>query len=341
MSASDDVRESLREIAGATEIVSRHEFQLHGRSVDVRDQPPPTGRTAQLGGDALRTRLRNSLYSGFYTGAGADPLPQVDGEGAKSGDDVSSLLSAANPGRTSWDEGWKTIARLPDGRLTTVKDSRARTWSPGQYVHDAKPHAPGAGDIVRALTLSESTAAQPGFHFFFGEAAADDVERATQIRIYWNLRWEGAVRLVGILGRVLNRWRIPYQFKCPAKKRHYIRRDSGVLYVGGRRIGLLRELLPEIVTGVADDLDDATPLFTRRIARGVGAAENPEGGESFGMDRCGIVADGLIDAFEEGGASGGGLAAIEARFEKRGISLDEPWLNRGGRDPHGLGELTL
>jgi len=338
-----EVRESLREIAAATEVVSRNEFCLHGRSVDIRDQPPPTGRTAGQGGGALRTRLRNALYSGFYTGTGSHSNlnPERDVDEAPGEDDLSSRLSRANRSRTLWDEGWKTIARLPDGRLATAKDSRARTWAPGQYVHDAKPRSPGAGDIVRTLSASESTAAQPGFHFFFGESAADDVERASQVRFYWNIRWEGAVRLVEALGRVLNRWRIPYQFNCPVRKRRFTRRDSGVLYVGGRRTALLRELLPSVMEAVEGDLEDGTPLFTRRIARGVGVAENPEGGESFGMDRCGIVADGLIDAFESGGDSGARLAGIERRFERRGVALAQPWLNRRGQDPHGLGEFML
>ena len=337
--SAEDVRDSLREIAEAVEIVSKGEYRMHDQIIDIRDLPPPTGRQARKGGSPMWTPLRNAIYRRFYNGIIETAVAEGDGAENESGS-VSHLLVEANGGQTIWDEGWKTISRMSDGRIVAAKDSRVRTWAPGQYINDARPHAPGKGDVVRALNMTESSATQPGFHFFFGDAVADDVDRASQVRFYWNVNWEGAIKLVGLLGRVLNRWRIAYQFKCPVRKPHYVRRDSGVLYVGGRRAAFLRELLPAIFEEMDGRLHDAPPLFTRRIARGVGVAENPEGGDSFGMDRCGIVADGVIDAYASQGDAVARLAAMEARFEQRGISLEEPWLNRRGVDPHGLGDWT-
>ena len=77
-------------------------------------------------------------------------------------------------------------------------------------------------------------------------------------------------------------------------------------------------------------LGPATPLFARRLRAGVGQAEDPAGGESFGQHRCRIVAEGLWNAYvEQASTREARLACVVAQFERHGLSLRRPHLNAG------------
>jgi hypothetical protein len=56
-------------------------------------------------------------------------------------------------------------------------------------------------------------------------------------------------------------------------------------------------------------------------------AEDPGNGESFGMHRCRLVAEGIVEAFQRGDQTvAGRLAAIAGQFEKAGVRLEAPYL---------------
>jgi hypothetical protein len=75
-------------------------------------------------------------------------------------------------------------------------------------------------------------------------------------------------------------------------------------------------------------LNAGTPLFARRLADGLGFAEDP--GESFGKDRCKILAE--VMAGTLGKPAEERLEEVRRQFERRGLSLDRPWLNAGSVD---------
>jgi hypothetical protein len=74
-------------------------------------------------------------------------------------------------------------------------------------------------------------------------------------------------------------------------------------------------------------------LFTRALRPGVGLAEEPNTGESFGMNRCRLVAEGIADAWRRGDQSlPGREAAIAARFTAAGCDLSRPHLSPDSAD---------
>jgi hypothetical protein len=84
---------------------------------------------------------------------------------------------------------------------------------------------------------------------------------------------------------------------------------------------------------VAAALRPATPLFTLPLAPGIGLAEDPNTGESFGMHRCRLTAEGIVDAWSRGEQSGAArLAAIAAAFTRAGCDLDRPYLSPASAD---------
>ena len=98
-------------------------------------------------------------------------------------------------------------------------------------------------------------------------------------------------------------------------------------YDPGRYV-LIVELLVDVYQAVKDNLKPETPLFTKRLAAGLGFAEDPGNGESFGMSRCRIVAEGLWSAYVKGlPTQQARLQEVIAHFEKNGIALEHPYLN--------------
>ena len=78
----------------------------------------------------------------------------------------------------------------------------------------------------------------------------------------------------------------------------------------------------------------ATPLFTKTLWPGIGAAVEPGSGESFGSHRCRLTAEGIVDAWREGEQkTQARLVAIAKRFLGAGLDLTRPWLGPTGFDP--------
>ena len=106
-----------------------------------------------------------------------------------------------------------------------------------------------------------------------------------------------------------------------------------VLYVARRYARLVGRLLDDIPPEIDRLMDPATPLFSRPIRQGVGVAEEPNNGESFGMHRSRLVVEGIVDAWNRGLQSvDARLRAVEERFRLNGLDLRRPYLSAGSRD---------
>ena len=79
---------------------------------------------------------------------------------------------------------------------------------------------------------------------------------------------------------------------------------------------------------LAEHLRPDTPLFTKQLAPGLGFAEDPGDGGSFGMHRCRLLAEAI---WREPSIDG-----IIGAFESNGISIDQPYLNTGSIDQYEL-----
>jgi len=88
---------------------------------------------------------------------------------------------------------------------------------------------------------------------------------------------------------------------------------------------------------IARHLKPAIPALTKRLADGLGLAEDPgPGGDSFGMHRCRLLADAVVRAHEHSGPGGARLSDVETRFAEEGLSLDRPYLNPRSADDYAL-----
>lgn len=255
-------------------------------------------------------------------------------------DDLASALSAANPGRDRWDAGWQVRQALPNGQVVAVKGAMTRTALPGEFHALGPPGAPvQPGAEISLFAARESLVLQPGFYFAFGETLADPLEDCALVRFYWNIGAKGAPRLVGAIATALNRFAIPFCFKCLRLQALFDRSDSAVLYIARRYTRVFTMLLPEIYAAVRQELKPGVPLFSKQLADGLGFAEDPRSGESFGTNRCRLMAEAVVRAHERGQESvQARLGELGAVFAAAGLSLERPYLNAGSSDPGDFGE---
>jgi hypothetical protein len=134
-------------------------------------------------------------------------------------------------------------------------------------------------------------------------------------RVYWHLCREGALPFA----RALRKLDLPHHAKIANDPSQFVRADAAVLYAP--RDALDVRALHE---AVKPWLRPGTPAFARRIAPGVAVADDPGRGESFGLHRSRLAAEGLHEAWRAGRDP---LDALEARFRAEG--LDAPHLAPG------------
>ena len=290
----------------------------------------PAGRLAGARDDraALAAALAPIVYEHAYVRAFPAPAAESDEP-----EDFTAALARANAGRPRDETGWVSAGLEPGGGVTATRHGRMRRFAPGQFVAaDGELPVRARTPLVVHLPVG-SKVAQPGFYYCFGEAHREANDLSPTVRFYWNVRRAGAERLVHALTALLNRYRIPFEFKITVRSRDYVRRDNAVLYVA-------QDLFPAVITllmaawdGLTELLDDGVPLFARCVAPGLGFAEDPGNGESFGMARSRLVAAALAAAWEEDGFA---IARFEAKLaaaiDEAGLLADALWRNPGSDD---------
>ncbi len=311
------------------EIRSPVEFAFAGeKPVDARTQQQPSswGGPPASGEDMLARGIQATLYDRCYAERhGAD--------GAATDAAFSARLRAANTGRERWDRGWIIHQFGPNGQAFVRKGDRERAAMPGAFIFDGPPGmAPQIGSQISLRASCETLEAQPGYYFAFGETLDELADQLSLTRLYFHCAAENAASLVGELTSAFNRFQTPFQMKTPAAPALYGRTDAAVLYVGQRYFPIVARIVERVRNKIA--LESATPLFTKTLWPGVGAAVEPGSGESFGSHRCRLTAEGIVDAWREGEQkTQARLAAIAKRFLGAGLDLARPWLGPTGFDP--------
>jgi hypothetical protein len=313
------------------EIRSPVAFSFDGEpESDARSfQSAPASGAASQSDDALIKAIQAVLYDRCY----ARRPPRATGQAATPDIGFARRLAAANAGRERWDRGWIIHQFGPNGQAFVRKGDRERVAVPGAFIFDAAPGmTPQIGSSVSVRAPSETYEAQPGYYFAFGESLDELADNLSLTRLYFHCRAEDAVLLVSELTAALNRFQTPFQLKTPTAPALYGRTDAAVLYVGGRYFPIAARIVEFVREKVR--LEPATPLFTKTLWPGVGAAVEPGTGESFGSHRCRLVAEGIVDAWRRGDQGAPArYAATEARFAAADLDLKRPWLGPGGVDP--------
>jgi HopA1 effector protein family len=173
----------------------------------------------------------------------------------------------------------------------------------------------------------------PGYYMALSNQAINPDEAKGIVRLYWNLRAEGAEPFVRDATRLLNEAGLFFKLKVLSDPRSYMRCDAAVVYVCQDDYLPVAEILSGIYPQVARYLKPSVPMFTKLLAPGVGLAEDPGQAESFGQHRCRLLAESMIRAFEEGARTLDDRLRIATDcYASAGIRLSHPYLNPKSSD---------
>jgi HopA1 effector protein family len=324
-------RRAFEAVLGALRIESPTSFSWYGEP----SAPLPVGVVEAMGAETARAylcdRLRGRLYSSFYCVGQAVPQPPrriaARPHGASA---FIDSLSRANSGTGSRESGWTVARTEDDGRLVVQRHGLSLWARPDEVVGGEM----SPGSEVSVKLPPELLRLSPGFYMALAD---EELDAEPIVRHYWHLSSSGGAVLVAAGTRALNGAGLPFRLKVLVDPAGYSRCDAGVLYTPRRLQAEVAGLLPALLADVAAHLRPGTPALTKRLADGLAVAEDPPGLDSFGMHRCGLLADAMVRAFELGAhAVPERLALVERHFDEQGVAFDRPYLNAGSVDDYEL-----
>jgi hypothetical protein len=275
----------------------------------------------------LGHQLRQTLYSQFYVKG--VPLPYAhEVEGTPEDPRFAALLATASRGAGSLETGW-TAREVRAGRVLVEREGLTVEVAPEACVPPiAEPltcpvevslHVPNARPNL-----------SPGYYLVAGRAPI--AKGDSLVRLYWHLTPEGAANWLRRAAEALDARNLPFRLKVLHAPQLFTRCDAGVLYLPQSAFAAARAALRDIYAHAEAQLRPPVPAFTRSLAPGLGLAESP-GGESFGLHRCGLIADGLVRSRAEGRAdTADRLDCVLACWADAGLDIERPYLNPGSQD---------
>jgi len=331
------MRAELSRILEATTILSPEAFEFAGREFGANE--PYSGPAEPSAGRRKPPRIQK-LQRCLYWQCYVSRFHGAYQERAWNADEPSSIteeLAAASDREPTWDTDWVIDQVGSAGDIVARKNGAARRFLPGTFLTGTGPgNLPKVKGIATVFVPPGSNDLQEDYYHVFGEAVNPQEEHYQILRFYWNVTAEGAAHLFHELASRLNRFQVPFTMKCVNDGQLFYRADAAVLYVNKRFYPIAAMVIADVYESVRRHLEADTPLFTRPLAPGLAFAEDPQG-ESFGMNRCGLLAEAMWRSYAKGhSTTAQRLRQVAAHFRARRVSLDRPWLNPGNTiiDPY-------
>jgi hypothetical protein len=307
---------AVRELLAALRVHSGGGWSWFGRR---RDLPSIPVEDTSIRRHAAMRELRDHLYGRFYVTGG--PAPGGPPGAPDTAQWLSERLMRIGASMTSRQPGWRVVRA--QRRVLILEQSGLTVRATAS---DIAGGAPRAGELVEAYVPGALEAAQGGFVLLLGRRTLSEVSEDPVDRIYWHVRASAAPPLASMLAGDLDGRDVPFRLKVLAAPGLFVRCDAAILHVPRRDRKAAVAIARDVRGRMRDGMVDATPVFTRRLAGGVALAEEPPGGESFGMHRCALLADALLMAAERAVTDEEGrMAIVRERFADEGIALEAAW----------------
>lgn len=347
-SAPNQVLDSLQDIATNLQIQSS--FCISHPAYKPLELPPEAVARFQripleLQNKYLSLQLQSFLYGIYYNGSMQAALaPDANSDDLALHQNLENntflgvdlefydRLHKSNTGEGYFDPGWQVLRQEPDGSLAVKKGGLTLHIERDRHLQSTE-QSTAVGDSV-AIRMPRNLV-QNGFYMAVSNAGSDTHPQT--VRVYFNLSPEGAVAVMENLTQQLNEIRIPFTFKVLYNPSDYGRYDSGVLYFEKSNYEAVRQVLQTVYAENQLHFRTEVPLFTKLLAPGLALAEEPDckfaAVESFGMNRCQIVANGLLEAQQNGDESPESrMVYICQHFSLLGIDWQRSYLNANSED---------
>lgn len=351
-SASDRVLKSLQDIAQKIQIQPNFSI-CHPNYKPLELPVEAIARFQQLPLDLqnkyMSLQLQSFLYGIYYNGSMKATLAldvnatnhllhqNLENDSFLGVDlDFYECLHKSNSGEGYFDPDWSVVDREGDdwlivtkGGLTLHVNRDRHLKNAGQSIEESTE----AGELV-AIKMPRNLV-QNGFYMAVGNTGLTPQNQI--VRVYFNLSPEGAIAVMECLTKQMNEAKISFTFKVLYNPSEYIRYDSGVLYFERSKFEAVRQVLHKIYAEQRSHFRSEIPLFTKELAPGLALAEEPDSKfstiESFGINRCQIVVNGMLEARQKGDESTKNrMECIQHHFSLLGIDWQRAYLNANSED---------
>ncbi|HVG00548.1 MAG TPA: T3SS effector HopA1 family protein, partial [Chloroflexia bacterium] len=323
----------VRSAVEATGITSPTAYSWFGAA--TRTLPAQLARSASPGTarSYLTYSLQMRLYNNFYCKGTAQPADNQVSQHALAGiTPFVQELIAANSGAGYREDGW--IVRKEEAGEVVVSRSESTLRVPAA---SCSPPA-GQGQVGGEASIwfpKDLLGISPGYYMVVSNKPLSQADEAQIVRLYWHIRAEGAVRLVRVVTRLFNEAELPFKLKVVNDPRRFQRCDAAVLYISRADFSRSVEYVERVRVEIASEMREPVPALTRKLAPGLGLAEDPEDHESFGLHRCAMLAEGLVRAYEKGKEGvEERLREVAGRLVEAGIDIEQPYLRVGSKDTY-------
>ncbi|MEA5619524.1 T3SS effector HopA1 family protein [Cronbergia sp. UHCC 0137] len=351
-SSTNQILTSLLDIASNIEIEPN--FCIHHPHYQPFSLPTNVAARFQQNSPILQYKylallLRNFLHGIYYNGSLQTIL-------AVNGDTVNNLfpqdlaqnsslgidrdfydqLHSSNHGNGNYDPNWQVLRLEPDGSMAVSKGGLTLYVEPECQLKSGKKAAK-VGELI-AIWMPKNRL-QNGCYLAVSNVGQEgqDTEDADIVRIYFNFTPLGAIALMESLTQQLNSATIPFSFQVLYNPSAYGRYDSGVLHFERQNYPEIHKILQPVYIEHQSYFDSKIPLFTKFLAPGLGLAEEPNqkftAQESFGMNRCQIVANALLEAWHNRkNAIEERMQIIHQHFALQALDVQRAYLNPDSED---------
>ena len=242
-------------------------------------------------------------------------------------------LERANRGQGYWGRGWQVRSYDPNAMTFMVKRGSLTLQVGAKDCVTSEASFPAPEALVSIRFQKDLPNFSPGFYMALGNKELMRDEPSGTLRWYWNLTASGAVSFVERTTKALNRADLPFTLKVLDDAAQYTRCDAVVLYIRKGDFHQVSVILKRFYRALETSLRPGTPALTKRLAAGVGIAESPPSGLSFGLTRSRAMAEGMLRAYEAGKTSiEDRLQSVEECFIEDGFDFESPYLNLGSLD---------
>ncbi|MBK1988570.1 hypothetical protein A0J48_013655 [Sphaerospermopsis aphanizomenoides BCCUSP55] len=339
---------SLQDIVNQVEIVSHYCIKHPGyTTIELPESVIPRFEQLPLEMQEkhLKLQLRNFLYGTYYNVATKPIIYPDDKEKNRRvnqnlennslfGVDLEfyERLHTRNKSEGYWSHNWQVVREETDGTFAVHRNGLTLHVDPNLHLSPTN-YEIKVGEFV-SIKMPKNLV-QNGFYMAVANAGSQNNPDIT--RIYFNLTPEGAAAVMESLTEQLNNISISFSFKALYNPSDYGRYDSAVLYFSKDKYEVVHPVLEKIYAENQSYFDEPVPLFTKILAPGLACAEEPNQKfgeqESFGTNRCQIVANGLIAAWQQGeNTPEAKMAFIIREFASYNIQLQRPYLNAKSED---------
>ena len=294
----------------------------------------------------LRMRLCDFLYGIYFDGSLKKALAlDANSEDTKETLDNKTYqeldlgfyqkIHDNNHGTGYFDPGWLVIREEGEKSLAVTKNGLTVYIKRDRHLSLAEKSA-CEGDLVKILLPSNQI--ESFYYIAIGNAGSQYLDQQTRlVSIYFNLNSDGAVAVMDSLTQQLNALPLPFSFKVLYNPAYYHCYDSAILSFDPRDYQAIRPILQSIYAKYQSYFQPEVPLFTKILAPGLGLTEAPEEKffeqDNFGRNRCRIVTNGLLAAYQQGDESPQArMKEIRQQFSLMKIKLDHPYLNPNSED---------